>query len=104
MTTKDTNSVRFLFGSNTATISSSASNIGESRVEFAVERVEGEDDEFSIHFNPDYLIELLNKIDNPKVRCGLRDGKTAGLFSIPDDEFSYRHIVMPLVVNEMQEA
>lgn len=104
MTTKETNSVRFLFGSNSATISSSASNVGESRVEFAVERVEGEDDEFSIHFNPDYLIELLNKIDNPKVRCGLRDGKTAGLFSIPDDEFSYRHIVMPLVVNEMQEA
>ena len=104
MTTKDTNSVRFQFGKGSATLSSSASNVGESRVEFPVERIEGEDDEFAIHFNPEYLIELLNKLDNSQVRCGLRDGKTAGLFSLPDGENSYRHIVMPLVVNEMQEV
>ncbi|MDE0960347.1 MAG: DNA polymerase III subunit beta [Planctomycetota bacterium] len=104
MTTKDTNSVRFQFGKGSATLSSSASNVGESRVEFPVERIEGEDDEFAIHFNPEYLIELLNKLDSSQVRCGLRDGKTAGLFSLPDGENSYRHIVMPLVVNEMQEV
>jgi len=104
MTTKETNSVRFEFGANSATLSSSASNVGESRVEFSVEQVEGEDERFAIHFNPEYLIELLNKIDSKKVRCGLRDSKTAGLFSVPDEDVSYRHIVMPLVVNEMQEA
>jgi len=104
MTTRDTNSVRFLFGSKTATVSSSASNIGESRIKFPVEKTEGEDDEFVVHFNPSYLIELLRVIGTPTVQCGFCDGKTAGLFTIPDDEKAYQHIVMPLVVNEMQEA
>ncbi|MGE4618653.1 MAG: DNA polymerase III subunit beta [Planctomycetota bacterium] len=104
MTTKETNSVRFVFGSDGATISSSASNIGESRVEFAVEKVEGEDEDFVINFNPGYLIELLKVIGTDRVQCGFVDGKTAGLFSIPEEEKAYRHIVMPLVVNEMQEA
>ena len=104
MTTKETNSVRFQFGESSATLSSSASNVGESKVEFSVARVEGDDDGYAIHINPEYLIEQLNKIDINQIRCGLRDGKTAGLFSIPDGENSYRHIVMPLVVSEMQEA
>ena len=104
MTTRETNSVRFLFGSKTATLSSSASNIGESRIKFPVEKTEGEDDEFVVHFNPSYLIELLRVIGTTTVKCGFCDGKTAGLFTIPDDEKAYQHIVMPLVVNEMQEA
>ncbi|MEC9476803.1 MAG: DNA polymerase III subunit beta [Planctomycetota bacterium] len=104
MTTKETNSVRFVFGSDQATISSSASNIGESRIEFPVQKKEGEDDDFVIHFNPGYLIELLKVVGTTEVQCCFCDGKTAGLFTIPDDENSYRHIVMPLVINEMQEA
>jgi DNA polymerase-3 subunit beta len=104
MTTKETNSVRFAFDSNTATISSSASNVGESRIVFPVEKTHGEEEEFVVHFNPGYLIELLKVIGTSKIQCGFTDGKTAGLFTIPDDETAYQHIVMPLVVNEMQEA
>jgi len=104
MTTKETNSVRFVFGSDSATLSSSASNVGESRIEFPVQKTAGEEEEFIIHFNPGYLIELLKVIGTTQIQCGFSDGKTAGLFTIPDEEKSYQHIVMPLVVNEMQEA
>ena len=104
MTTRETNSVRFSFGSNKATISSNASNIGESRIVFPVEKTHGEEEEFVVHFNPGYLIELLKVIGTQQVQCGFTDGKTAGLFTIPDDEKAYQHIVMPLVVNEMQEV
>ena len=104
MTTKETNSVRFVFGSDSATLSSSASNVGESRIEFPVQKTAGEEEEFVIHFNPGYLIELLKVVGTTQIQCGFSDGKTAGLFTIPDEEKSYQHIVMPLVVNEMQEA
>jgi len=100
MTTKETNSVRFSFTSNTVVLSTAASNIGESRVEIPVQQESGDGEEFTIHFNPGYLIELLRVLDSPQVICSFRDRKTAGLFSLPASEMSYRHIVMPLVVQE----
>jgi DNA polymerase III sliding clamp (beta) subunit (PCNA family) len=100
MTTKETNSVRFAFGENTLVLSTAASNVGESRIELPATRLQGEEEEFSIHFNPGYLIDLLRVLDSPKVLCRFRDRKTAGLFSLPDGAESYRHIVMPLVVQE----
>ncbi|MAJ27950.1 DNA polymerase III subunit beta [bacterium TMED181] len=104
MTTKERNSVRFSFGDTEATLFGHASNVGESRIQFPVEKVSGNEEEFAVHFNPLYLIDLLRVIDSKQVECGFRDGKTAGLFSIPDHPEAYRHIVMPLVINEMQEA
>ena len=104
MTTKERNSVRFSFGETEATLFGHASNVGESRIQFPVEKVSGEEGDFAVHFNPVYLIDLLRVIDSKQVECGFRDGKTAGLFSIPDHPEAYRHIVMPLVINEMQEA
>lgn len=100
MTTKETNSVRFSFGPDGVVLSTAASNVGESRVEVPAARIQGDEDDFSIHFNPGYLIDLLRVLDSPKVLCRFRDRKTAGLFSLPDGGESYRHIVMPLVVQE----
>ena len=100
MTTKETNSVRFSFGRDGAVLSTAASNVGESRIELPAVQVQGDEEEFSIHFNPGYLIDLLRVLDAPKVLCRFRDRKTAGLFSLPDAGESYRHIVMPLVVQE----
>ncbi len=100
MTTKETNSVRFEFTNESLQLSTFASNVGESQIEIAVEKSYGEEDEFVIHFNPGYLIDLLKAVDSDKIRCGFRDRRTAGLFSIPENEMAYRHIVMPLVIQD----
>lgn len=102
MTTKETNSVRFEFSEEALQLSTFASNVGESQIEIPVEKTSGDEGEFVIHFNPVYLIELLKAVDSSKVRCGFLDRRTAGLFSIPEDEMAYRHIVMPLVVQDGQ--
>lgn len=100
MTTKETNSVRFEFHPDRLVLTTAASNVGESHIEVPLERLEGDDDDFAIHFNPGYLIDLLRVLDAPKVICSFRDRKTAGLFSLPEGGPSYRHIIMPLVVQE----
>ena len=104
MTTKETNTVRFSFNNEEATLSSSASNVGESKVKFPVEKISGAEGEFVVVFNPVYLIDLLRVVDSSQVECSFKDSKTAGLFSIPDYPLAYRHIVMPLVITEMQNA
>ena len=100
MTTKETNSVRFAFGSGGVVLSTVASNVGESRIEVSAQRESGEEEEFTIHFNPGYLIDLLRVIDSPRIVASFRDRKTAGLFSLPEGGANYRHIVMPLVVSD----
>ncbi len=100
MTTKETNSVRFTFSPAGVVLSTAASNVGESRVEVPATRAQGDEDEFSIHFNPGYVMDLLRVLDAPTVVCSFRDRKTAGLFSLVDGGKSYRHIVMPLVVQD----
>ena len=104
MTTKETNSVRFSFGADGVVLSTVASNVGESRIEVPAVRESGDDDEFAIHFNPGYLIDLLRVIDSERIVASFRDRKTAGLFSLPEGGPTYRHIVMPLVVSEGGEA
>ena len=100
MTTKETNSVRFSFSGGGVVLSTVASNVGESRIEVPAQQESGDDDEFVIHFNPGYLIDLLRVIDSERIVASFRDRKTAGLFSLPAGGPIYRHIVMPLVVQE----
>jgi DNA polymerase-3 subunit beta len=100
MTTKETNSVRFGFRPDGIVLSTAASNVGESRIEVPAKQEQGDEEEFSIHFNPGYVIDLLRVLDSPQVICSFRDRKTAGLFSLPEGGPTYRHIVMPLVVQE----
>ena len=73
-------------------------------VKFPVEKISGAEGEFVVVFNPVYLIDLLRVVDSSQVECSFKDSKTAGLFSIPDYPLAYRHIVMPLVITEMQNA
>ena len=100
MTTKETNSVRFAFKPDGVELSTAASNVGESHIEVVAKQEQGDEEEFAIHFNPGYLIDLLRVLDSPQVICSFRDRKTAGLFSLPEGGPEYRHIVMPLVVQE----
>ena len=100
MTTKETNSVRFSFSGGGVVLSTVASNVGESRIEVPAQQESGDDEEFVIHFNPGYLIDLLRVIDSERIVASFRDRKTAGLFSLPEGGPIYRHIVMPLVVQE----
>ncbi len=104
MTTKETNSVRFTFGPGGVVLSTAASNVGESRIEVPAKQESGDEEDFTIHFNPGYLIDLLRVIDSQQVVVSFRDRKTAGLFSLPEGGPSYRHIVMPLVVSEIEAS
>ena len=81
-------------------ISAQASNIGDSRIELEVQTVKAPDEEFSISFNPGYLLDLIKAAGVSTLRGKFKDRKTAGLFCIPDDEMAFRHVVMPLVANE----
>ena len=102
MTTKETNSVRFSFGPSGVVLSTAASNVGESRIEVPAVQEAGDEEDFTIHFNPGYLIDLLRVIDSKQVMVSFRDRKTAGLFSLPEGGPRYRHIVMPLVVSDTE--
>lgn len=97
MTTKETNSVHFSFQADRLVLSTHASSVGESRIEMEVKKVEGPEEEFSITFNPYYLLDLIKVIDTPVLRGHFKDSKTAGLFFIDGEQDAYRYIVMPLV-------
>ena len=100
MTTKETNSVQFSFDGERLTLSTQSSNVGESRIELDVERPDDKSDAFKIAFNPQYMLDLIRAVDAPALRGHFKDGKTAGMFSVKEDETAYRHIVMPLVTND----
>ncbi len=100
MTTKETNSVHFSFQGNRLVLSTHVAAVGESRIELEVNPVEGNGEEFSITFNPYYMLDLIKSLDAPVLRGHFKDGKTAGLFSLDGEGDSYRHIVMPLVTGE----
>lgn len=100
MTTKDTNSVQFQFHGNQLVLSTNVATVGESRIELQVNVVEGSGDEFSITFNPYYMLDLIKAVDRPVLRGHFRDAKTAGLFSLDGEGDSYRHIIMPLVTGD----
>jgi len=99
MTTKESNSVTFKFDSDSLVLSTSASALGESRVELAASPVGLPVDDFQINFNPGYIIDLLKVHDGPVLRASFKDRKTAGVFT-GGEESPYRHIIMPLVTQE----
>ncbi|MEM7263837.1 MAG: DNA polymerase III subunit beta, partial [Planctomycetota bacterium] len=100
MTTKETNSVQFKFDGDHLVLSTQATNLGESRIELGVQTVSAPEPEFSINFNPTYLIDMLKVQTTSALRGSFRDRRTAGSFSIEGMEKDYRHIVMPLVTQE----
>ncbi len=100
MTTKETNSVQFKFDGDRLVLSTHATNLGESRIELDVSLVSAPEPEFTINFNPGYLIDMLKVQTSSELRGSFRDRRTAGTFSIEGMENDYRHIVMPLVTQE----
>ena len=93
VTNKETGAVVFRFKGSRVEIEAKGSDKGEADIKIAAE-VKGDDVE--IRFNPSYFVDALRKIDTEQVRmefCGSeRPGAIRG-------EPSYRHYLMPLVVN-----
>ncbi len=100
MTTKETNSVQFAFSGDRLVLSAHSSNVGESRIELEVTPIETKKEEFTVSFNPNSLLDLIKATDVEALRGEFKDRRTAGLFTIPGDGSSYRHIVMPLVAGQ----
>ncbi|MCA8958931.1 MAG: DNA polymerase III subunit beta [Planctomycetes bacterium] len=100
MTTKETNSVQFKFDGDRLVLSTHATNLGESRIELGVTTVSAPEPEFSINFNPGYLIDLLKVQTSDSLRGSFKDRRTAGCFSVELLGDDYRHVVMPLVTQE----
>ena len=90
----------FSFHGDQLVLSTKAANVGESRIEMAIEPVEVQTDGLEINFNPGYLLDLAKAIPAEKIKGRFRDQKTAGIFALDEEGFSYRHIVMPLVTQD----
>ena len=93
VTDKETEAVIFRFKGKEVAIESKGSDIGESMIRVDVEK-DGEDVE--IRFNPSYFVDALRTIDTEQVRMEFFGSERPGAIK---GELSYRHYLMPLVVN-----
>jgi DNA polymerase-3 subunit beta len=90
MTDQESRAVRFTFEPNLLRFSSQAVNVGESKIEMAID-YGGE--EFEVAFNPEYLIEPLKILGEETIVLKLKDQDTPGVLEAGD---SYVYIVMPI--------
>lgn len=90
MTSEKSNSVKMAFGDNNLAITANSPEVGEARESLAV-NYKGK--EFAIAFNPAYLIEPLNALDNDEVFLELIDELSPGVLKI-NGPFLY--VVMPM--------
>lgn len=90
MTSEKSNSVKLTFGKNNLAITANSPDVGEARESLAI-NYKGK--EFSIAFNPGYLIEPLNALNNDEVFMELIDELSPGVLKI-NGPFLY--VVMPM--------
>ena len=83
----------FRFKGNQIELEAKGSDKGEADIKIAAE-IKGEDVE--IRFNPSYFVDALRKIDTEQVRMEFYGPERPGAIR---GEPSYRHYLMPLVVN-----
>lgn len=93
VTNKETGAVVFRFKGNQIELEAKGSDKGEADIKIAAE-IKGEDVE--IRFNPSYFVDALRKIDTEQVRMEFYGPERPGAIR---GEPSYRHYLMPLVVN-----
>jgi DNA polymerase-3 subunit beta len=91
VTDEESRGVDFLFSNSLLTLSSQASDIGESRIELPIEF---DHDDITITFDPKYVSEFL-RVLSPEtlVDLQLTDSDTAAVFRVED---SYTYVIMPL--------
>jgi DNA polymerase III subunit beta len=90
MTSEKSNSVKLAFGKNNLAITANSPEVGEARESIAI-NYKGK--EFAIAFNPAYMIEPLNALDNDEVFLELIDELSPGVLKI-NGPFLY--VVMPM--------
>lgn len=90
MTSEKQNSVRLTFGKNNLAITANTPEVGEARETIAINY---KGNEFAVAFNPAYVIDPLNALDNDEVYLELIDELSPGLLKI-NGPFLY--VVMPM--------
>ncbi|HIJ72642.1 MAG TPA: DNA polymerase III subunit beta [Candidatus Hydrogenedentes bacterium] len=95
MTNEKFNSVRFGLTSGVMTLKVVTPEVGEYQEEFPIE-YDGEPIE--IAFNPDYVLDVLRRIDSEKVCLVLKDSMNPGLIKPASEEpvDNYLNVVMPI--------
>lgn len=95
MTNEKFNSVRFLFGKGTMSLKVVTPEVGEYEEELPIE-YDGEVVE--IAFNPDFVLDVLRRIESEKVALVIKDAMSPGILKpctdAPDD--LYINVVMPI--------
>ena len=90
MTSEKQNSVRLSFGKNVLAITANTPEVGEARETIAINY---KGNEFAVAFNPSYVIDPLNALDNDEIFLELIDELSPGLIKI-NGPFLY--VVMPM--------
>lgn len=96
MTNDKFNSVRFGADNGTLTLRVQTPEVGEYEEEL---EVTFEGDAIEVAFNPDFLSDVLRRIDTDKVSLALKDGTSPGLFrEVMEDGVSeaYVNVIMPI--------
>lgn len=95
MSSERSRAVRFGFSKNGLLVSSSNPDLGEGRDLIEVDFPS--DDDLSIGFNAQYVLEFLSCVEDDEIRIDLKDGTTQGLFRpASDGDCVFRHVIMPM--------
>ncbi len=89
-TSQESQSIKIDLSKNRVVISKNTPDVGEVREEIDAEYSGGE---FSIGFNPSYLIDVLKNINDEKIQFGLTDPEKPGMIKAEED---YTYIVLPM--------
>lgn len=95
MTNDKFNSVRFSLGSGSLTLKVVTPEVGEYCEEFGIQY---EGDPVEIALNPDYVLDILRRIDSERVSLILKDSMSPGLIKPSGGESTenYLNVVMPI--------
>ena len=92
MTTDKARAVKFSVSKGKIVISTRAQDVGEARVEVAVEY---KGDDLDVVFNPDYVADYLKVVGEESIELQLKDKTAAGVFKAGKD---YVYVLMPLTI------
>jgi DNA polymerase-3 subunit beta len=84
--------VKFNFSKGKLVVSSSSPDIGDATEEIDIDY---NDEDIEISFNARYLIDMLEAVDNDKVRVFLKDSLSPGIVR-PTETENYTYIIMPM--------
>lgn len=95
MTNEKFNSVRFTVASGSMTLRVVTPEVGEYTEDIPVEY---DGDSIEVAFNPDFILDVLRRIDSEKVCMVLKDGMSPGLLKPYQEEGAekYFNVIMPI--------